>query len=133
MNLFKQMIRATAILCVVSTAHAEIMIKNEQQLKQHLETTPVVVVEFFSPTCPACKSFERSGAFEQLSQELPNVKFVKVSYGDAEVIKLFSKHKIHGFPTFLFFKDGKEVEKHRTVGGLTKVAIKNKITEMQKS
>lgn len=132
MNLFKQMIRAAAFLCVVSTVHAEIMIKNEQQFKQHLETTPLVVVEFFSPTCPACKSFERSGAFEQLSQELPNVKFVKVSYGDGEVIKLFSKHKIHSFPTFVFFKDGKEVETHRAAGVLTKEAIKKKIMEMKK-
>ncbi len=134
MNLFKQIICSTAFLCMITTAHAQVItIKNQQQLKQHLETTPVVVVEFLSPTCPACKAFERSGAFEQLSQELPNAKFLTISYGDPEVMSLFSKHKVHGFPTFVFFKDGKEVETHRTVGAPTKAAIKNKITQMQKS
>jgi thiol-disulfide isomerase/thioredoxin len=134
MNLFKQMIRAAAFLCVVSTAHAEVItIRNQQQLKKHLETAPIVVVEFFSPTCPACKRFEASGIFEQLSQELPNVKLLKISYGDPEVISLFSKHKVHGFPTFVFFKDGKEVETHRTVGAPTKAAIHKKVVEMQKS
>ncbi|OQA35967.1 MAG: thiol:disulfide interchange protein precursor [Candidatus Dependentiae bacterium ADurb.Bin331] len=133
MNLFKQMMSTAAFLCMVTTAHGAVMtVKNQQQFNQHLDTAPIVVVEFFSPTCVHCKQFEQSGAFEQLAQEFPDVKFLKISYGDPEVIKLFSAHKIHGFPTFVFFKDGKEIATHRAAGVLRKEDIKKKIMQMKK-
>ncbi len=61
------------------------------------------VVEFFAPWCGYCKKQE---------EELKNMDKVWVGQVNSDDNpELAIRHGIHSFPTFILFKDGKEVER----------------------
>ena len=61
------------------------------------------VVEFFAPWCGYCKKQE---------EELKNMDKVRVGQVNSDDNpELAIRHGIHSFPTFILFKDGKEVER----------------------
>jgi len=71
-----------------------------------------LIMKFFAPWCPPCR------AMEPIDKEMAS-KFV----GDVEIVKIdidkvpgaAQNYGVQGVPTYVYFKDGKEVE--RTVGG----------------
>lgn len=81
----------------------------------------VVVVDFFATWCGPCKML--SPIFEELEEELKEVKFVKVDIDKNS--DLVQKFKIVSVPTIKIFKDGKEVD--TLVGFMPKEVLKNKI------
>ncbi|HEX2978011.1 MAG TPA: thioredoxin family protein [Candidatus Babeliales bacterium] len=119
-------------LSVIFSAHAgEIATaKNHNEFAAHLQAAPIAVVEFYSPTCSHCITFNKSGTFEALAKENRDVQFVRVSYHEAPM--LFGAHKVNAFPTFLVFKNGQEVKELRQAGGLTKTSIQDKINKAKK-
>ena len=67
-----------------------------------LKAKGVVLVDFYATWCGPCKM--TGPIIEQLTEEVKNVKFVKVDVDQNQ--ELSSKYKVFSIPTFLIFKDG---------------------------
>ena len=67
------------------------------------------VVDFYANWCGPCKHIAPS--FAQLATENPNVKFLKINVDHPWAKGIMSTHGVKCMPTFLAFKDGKQVNK----------------------
>lgn len=84
----------------------------------------IVVVDFYANWCGPCKVL--SPTLEQLSQEMNDVKFIKIDVDKhEEIARLYG---IMSIPTLIFFKNGKQVNKH--IGLISADAIKEIIDEI---
>jgi thiol-disulfide isomerase/thioredoxin/copper chaperone CopZ len=84
---------------------------------------PVVVI-FTSPSCPSCKALkarlrEASGKF---------LNRIYIYEMDVTATKKWTDYNVIGFPTLLYFKDGRETA--RQIGFLEKEEIERKISEI---
>ena len=86
----------------------------------------VVVIDAWASWCGPCRAM--APIFEELSKEMKNVKFSKLDVDSNSEIA--SRYNIMSIPTFLIFKNGKEVS--RIVGGNPKSLIKSKIESILK-
>ena len=94
---------------------------NESNFEKTLKGNKNLVVDFWADWCGPCKIM--APVFESLSKEMKNVKFAKINVDENN--HLASEFGVMGIPTFIVFKDGKEVE--RVVGAAHKTIIKEKI------
>lgn len=83
-----------------------------------LQAEQPVVVDFWASWCGPCQMV--GPLIEQLSEEMPEVKFAKVNVDDE--LELARKYRVESIPTLLVFDAGKEVK--RQVGALPKTAIR---------
>ena len=92
-----------------------------------LDSDKPVIVKFETDWCGACKTM--APVFEKSADEfVGKMKFTQV---DADKQKeLAQRYEIKGVPTFIFFKDGKIVEKIE--GGMDEDDFVNKIKEIIK-
>jgi thioredoxin 1 len=81
----------------------------------------LVVVDFYAEWCMPCLMM--SPILEDLSEQMKEVKFVKVNTEDNE--KLSQKFKISSIPCLIIFKNGKEVG--RIIGAHSADVIEEKI------
>ena len=72
----------------------------------------VSVVAFSAKWCPPCKVMDP--IYESASGHFPGMRFLKAN--QEAVPELFERHGVQAIPTYLVFKDGREV--HRQVGAL---------------
>lgn len=84
----------------------------------------IVLIDFFADWCGPCKMMEP--IIEELASETEG-KLVIAKVNVDESSDLASKYQIFSIPTFIIFKDGKEVE--RMVGAVGKSGILEKIQE----
>ncbi|TDT71746.1 thioredoxin [Hypnocyclicus thermotrophus] len=97
---------------------------NENNFKAEvLEANGVVLVDFWAAWCGPCKML--GPIIEQLSEEMPNVKFAKVNVDEVE--SLAARYGIRSIPTMYIFKNGEIVDK--LIGLLPKEALKNKLAQ----
>lgn len=82
----------------------------------------VVLIDFFADWCGPCKMMEP--VIEELDSELKE-KIVIAKVNVDESSDLASKYQVFSIPTFILFKDGKEVE--RMVGAVGKSEILDKL------
>ncbi|AGR40843.1 thioredoxin [Spiroplasma taiwanense] len=66
------------------------------------------VVDFYADWCGPCKML--APIYEQLSNEVTNVNFVKVNTDEQQEIA--KKYNIMSIPTLIFFKDGEVVRQN---------------------
>nr|AAU93947.1 thioredoxin H [Helicosporidium sp. ex Simulium jonesi] len=89
---------------------AVIQVTNKTEFDSHLSTAAskgkLVVVDFTATWCGPCKMI--APFFAKLSGEYPDVVFLKVDVDEVEAVA--AEHGITAMPTFLFFKDGKQVD-----------------------
>lgn len=83
-----------------------------------------VIVDVYANWCGPCKKMKP--IFDELSCTFPDIKFVKINSDEANEIS--KKYKIRYLPTFLFFKNGKEVD--RKEGFFEKNDFKKKIEDL---
>lgn len=72
----------------------------------------VAVVAFSAKWCPPCKVMDP--IYEAASSRFPTLSFLKA--GQESSPELFERFGVQAIPTYVVFKDGKEV--HRQVGAL---------------
>ena len=78
-----------------------------------LEKEPgLSVVAFSAAWCPPCKVM--GPIYEEAAARFPAWRFLKADQ-DA-VPEFFRRHRVHSIPTYVVFKEGKEI--HRQVGAL---------------
>ena len=70
-----------------------------------LKNKGIVLVDFYATWCGPCKM--TAPIIEQLSEEIKNVKFVKVDVDQNQ--ELTSQYQVFSIPTFVIFKDGQVI------------------------
>ena len=98
-----------------------VYITTEEELSQVFEDNKdkVVLVDFFANWCVPCKKI--APAFDGLTTLFPDVVLLKVNYDDSE--DLVEEYEIESLPSFLFFKNGEEVD--RVKGEDLKILVKS--------
>lgn len=91
--------------------------------KEVLEQKGTVFVDFYADWCGPCKV--TSPIVDELSQEMKNIKFVKVNVDNNQ--QLASSYSIFSIPTFLIVKDGKVVG--QVVGAMGKESFVQEINQ----
>lgn len=99
-------------------------IRKEGEITKFLQESPLVLIEFYSPSCPVCNAFKKKRIFPDSAAQLPHVKFAMISSDEGEA--LHHAHKITQFPTFIYFKDGKEIK--RDVGYIENPMFAQKVS-----
>ena len=95
---------------------------NEQNFESEvLKSGKLTVVDFWAPWCGYCVKL--SPVIEQISQEMQEVKFVKINTDECENIA--KNYAISGLPCLLMFKNGEPQD--RLVGAMPKTSIINNI------
>jgi thioredoxin 1 len=78
-----------------------------------INSNPKVIVDIYADWCGPCKFMKP--IFMQLSTKFEDIKFISVNSDMAPWIGTSENYDFEGIPAFLFFKDGKLVEKK--IGG----------------
>ena len=93
--------------------------------KEVLESTKLVLVNFWDPDCPHCEMMEP--VFIELAEEyVDKLKFSKFNIMESQENQMLaSRYGIEGTPTLMFFCQGRPVQD--VVGALPKDSLKQAI------
>eukprot|EP00929_Paragymnodinium_shiwhaense_P007237 TRINITY_DN111172_c0_g1_i1.p1 TRINITY_DN111172_c0_g1~~TRINITY_DN111172_c0_g1_i1.p1 ORF type:complete len:507 (+),score=157.66 TRINITY_DN111172_c0_g1_i1:95-1522(+) len=113
---------AALVACVSAS---QVVVLKTDNFAQHIKDHKQTLVEFYAPWCGHCKKLEPEydRAAESLSSK--NVKLGKVDATEEK--DLASKYNVKGFPTLVWFEEGKETEYD---GGRTAEDIIDWVTSM---
>jgi len=80
-------------------------------VKEDIASGNKVVLLFSAKWCGTCT--KQKPAYEAVKKEFKNIHFYNVmeDMNRVEQKLLFKEYKIHGIPTFILFKNGKELER----------------------
>lgn len=99
-----------ALALFAATFHAsaeEVLTLTKKTFDQHLKDNKHTLVEFYAPWCGHCKKL--TPEYEKAAVELKGkVALAKVDATEEKEIS--SKYNVKGFPTLVWFEDGKETE-----------------------
>eukprot|EP00758_Cryptobia_borreli_P009749 Tbor_TRINITY_DN5507_c0_g4::TRINITY_DN5507_c0_g4_i2::g.12892::m.12892/K03671/trxA; thioredoxin 1 len=82
------------------------LITKLSQLHEAIAVPSLSVVDFYASWCPPCKMI--TPKLTQLATEKPHIQFIKIDVDLSQEISSF--YKIKAMPTFIFFKNNKQVE-----------------------
>ncbi|CAI9763751.1 unnamed protein product [Fraxinus pennsylvanica] len=82
----------------------------KENFNKGIETKKLVVVDFTASWCGPCRVI--SPIFAEIAKKTPHVIFLKVDVDELKDVA--QEFNVEAMPTFLFLKDGKEVD--RVVG-----------------
>ena len=99
------------------------MIELNQTNYEKETTKGPVIIDFWAEWCGPCKML--GPIFDELSQEITDVKFAKVNVDENQDIA--GNLGVRGIPTLVLLKDGQEID--RIVGFLPKPQLKKKIED----
>lgn len=99
----------------------ETILNNNNFEAEVLNSTGYYLVDFWADWCGPCKML--APVFEELSEELTDVNFVKVDIDQS--MDLAQKFRIVSVPTMKIFKNGEEVD--TLMGFMPKDVLKSKV------
>ena len=123
----KSLVKYGAILLIVIIAiyfGYKLFGKKEGLMNPDVPSSGNVLVYVFMQGCGFCD--KQNPVFDTLSKSIQNVKFIKFEGKDKP--DFTKEHNIDGFPTLLFFKNGKKVDSHS--GFLDDAALKAKLAKV---
>ncbi|XP_075520903.1 thioredoxin H-type 1-like [Primulina tabacum] len=82
----------------------------KDHFQKGVESKKLVVIDFTAASCGPCRFI--SPYFAEIAKQITNVIFLKVDVDELEAVT--QEFKVEAMPTFLFLKDGQEVD--RVVG-----------------
>ena len=85
-----------------------IAVTNETFENEVLDSNQKVIIDFYADWCGPCKVF--SPIFEKVSQELEDVKFVRVNVDEEP--ELANKYMAYSIPYIVVIENGKVVNSH---------------------
>ena len=85
----------------------------------------LVVIDFFAEWCPPCKMI--GPIFVELAEKHKEITFFKANTGTVQ--QFASKFGVKSIPTFIFFKNGAEVDR---LVGANKADLEKKIEALKK-
>lgn len=92
---------------------------SKDQFEKILQENNVVAVDFFATWCGPCKMF--APTFEKLSEDFNGkLEFLKIDIDQNNEIS--NDYNVKSVPTFILFKDGKEVARKVGVSAPTSYA-----------
>ncbi|KAL1884745.1 mitochondrial thioredoxin [Paecilomyces lecythidis] len=107
--------RSKGISGATTMAHGKVVEVDNPVIFKALTSSGPVVVDFFATWCGPCKAV--APTIGKLSETYTNVRFIQVDVDKAGSIA--QQLGVRAMPTFVLFKDGKELEK-RVVGANVK-------------
>jgi len=86
-------------------------IKTDSELSTILAASQgkLVVIDFFATWCGPCVKI--APFIEELSHKFQNVIFLKIDVDSEAVQDTIQKHEINCMPTFVFLKNGEQVDR----------------------
>lgn len=90
-----------------------------------LDKNGPMLIEFYSKTCGPCKML--AFVLKAISQNDPDLRIYTIDFNENEELK--NRCEVKGFPTILFMKDGKEI--NRLQGLQQKPAIIKEIDKLK--
>ena len=100
-------------------------IKNKEQFNEAVSKEGLVLVDFFATWCGPCKML--SPIIEKIAGEYSDADIYKLDVDEAgDVAQAFG---VYSIPTLIFFKDGKEVNRH--VGFASEKMIVSKLDDLK--
>ena len=110
-----EQVEAFSVIEVTTETFSERVLKNEKP----------VVAKFFASWCGPCKRMEPVD--EKMAGEFKSISIVKINIDENG--DLTQRWGVTSFPTYLFFKNGEEVERH--VGKMDKAMYLQKIRTLK--
>lgn len=89
---------------------------SEDEFQKIIKENKYVILDIYTTWCGPCKMMKP--VFQDLSSEFKEIKFISTDLDECNWLGTHGEYGTDAIPTFLFFKDGKMVEKH--VGGMEK-------------
>ncbi len=99
---------------------------NKSNFDKEINSSKLLVVDLWAEWCGPCRAM--SPVLEELSKEMKNVAFAEVNVDENGEIA--SRYQVMSIPTFIFFKNGKEVG--RSIGASPKSVLKSNIETANK-
>ncbi len=94
-------------------------------LQALIATGKPVVAKFHAVWCPACKTMKPIDL--KVAASNPGVTLVQVDFEKYGAVA--KQYKVMGFPTYVFFKNGKQQAMH--AGGMTQEAFSKRVQDLQ--
>ena len=100
-----------------------LQIKNISEFENALKNDKLILIEFRTKWCSTCKSMEP--IIEKVDKQIEDkAKIYVIDATEPESISIAQKQDVMGVPTFIFYKNGKELSRY------SGILSENKIIEL---
>nr|XP_009858978.2 protein disulfide-isomerase A5-like [Ciona intestinalis] len=98
---------------IMKTKPQQVTALNSTTFEKFINSSEQVFIMFYAPWCGACKT-SKDAFFQAAIEVYEELDYFKLAVINADKLSsLMKKYNLTGFPSFLFFKDGRFITKYR--------------------